>query len=71
MSNFVAPATSQLPKLYVVSTESTPIYVGVTKQSILARLRGGFTAQGQHGYHDYEWRYHLEVPFALRGVPKP
>jgi hypothetical protein len=51
-------AASDLPKLYIASVADWPIYVGVTKQRIRARLRMGWNADGQHGYHGYVWRNH-------------
>jgi hypothetical protein len=53
-----AEARSSLPKLYVVTVDEAPIYVGVTRQSIRSRLRFGFAAKGEHGYHGYRWRHH-------------
>jgi hypothetical protein len=51
-------ATSALPKLYIASADGWPIYVGITKQSIRNRLRMGWNADGQNGYHGYAWRHH-------------
>lgn len=56
-AKFSGLATSRAPKLYVVSVEEEPIYVGITKQSVRNRLRLGWTANGQHGYHGYAWRH--------------
>ena len=54
ISHFVVPATkSKTPKLYVVSKDGFLLYVGVTKQPMSSRLRGGLTANGTHGYHGY------------------
>lgn len=54
--HFVFPATARKkPKLYVVSVRDRPVYVGVTTQPMTARLRGGMTATGAHGYHGYPW----------------
>ncbi len=47
---------SKLPKLYIVSVEGKPVYVGITKQAMRARLRFGFAAAGRGGYHGYAWR---------------
>jgi hypothetical protein len=63
---FSGIATSSLPKLYIVSTDNKPIYVGITKQSIRNRLRFGWSATGESGYHGYAWRHgntsaHLDV----------
>ncbi|HEY3118547.1 MAG TPA: hypothetical protein VGK54_17525, partial [Chloroflexota bacterium] len=44
------------PKLYVVSHDGWPIYVGVTRRRMSERLSVGWRANGAHGYHGYEWR---------------
>ena len=54
---FSAQATSRLPKLYVVSDNKRPIYVGITKQRMRQRLRLGWTVTGESGYHGYQWRH--------------
>jgi len=56
---FSGIATSKKPKLYIVSAKGTPIYVGVTKQSIRNRLRNGWNAKGETGYYGYSWRHSL------------
>ena len=56
-TRFHGNATSGLRKLYVVSTAGMPIYVGVTKQSMRTRLRIGWNATGESGYHGYQWRH--------------
>ena len=55
-SHFIAPATTDRPKLYVVSRNSSLAYVGVSKQPLSSRLGGGMRATGEHGYHGYAWR---------------
>jgi hypothetical protein len=55
---FSGRATSKLPKLYVVTAGALPIYVGITKQSMRTRLRLGWSATGESGYHGYRWRHH-------------
>ena len=61
-TKFHGNATSRLPKLYVVSAAGTPIYVGGTRQTMRKRLRLGWTAKGESGYHGYKWRHdHKEV----------
>lgn len=57
--SFSGIATSKKPKLYVVSLEEQPIYVGLTKQPIRNRLRLGWNATGKSGYYGYAWRRHL------------
>lgn len=55
-SRFSGLAAQKVAKLYVVSRENWPIYVGVTGQKMGTRLRLGFTANGETGYHGYAWR---------------
>jgi hypothetical protein len=52
-------STSKLPKLYVVSINRRPVYVGVTRRPIRARLRGGWRADGRTGYYGYAFRHKL------------
>lgn len=56
--HFSGIATSRKPKLYIVSVDGAPIYVGVTKQSMRNRLRFGWKADGKSGYYGYAWRRH-------------
>ncbi|HMN41779.1 MAG TPA: hypothetical protein PKE29_13110 [Phycisphaerales bacterium] len=53
---FSGLATRRTPKLYLVGQDHWPIYVGMTRQSMNTRLRMGFTATGESGYHGYAWR---------------
>ena len=56
---FSAPASSKaIPKLYVVHDSEVIHYVGITRQSMAARLRYGLKAKGTHGYHGYKWKSH-------------
>jgi hypothetical protein len=50
----------------VVSVDDQPIYVGITRQRMQARLRIGWPATAQHGYHGYQWR--REYPAAMLDV---
>jgi hypothetical protein len=43
------------PKLYLVTSARNIVYVGITRQSLSARLRYGFSADGKNGYHGYRW----------------
>lgn len=56
---FSGIATSGKPKLYIVSVDEKPVYVGITVQPIRNRLRLGWNADGERGYHGYAWRHHL------------
>jgi hypothetical protein len=53
---FFGIAMLKLPKLYIVSIDGRPIYVGTTKQALRNRLRFGWTATGKSGYYGYAWR---------------
>jgi hypothetical protein len=57
---FSGIATSKKPKLYIVSVDEKPIYVGVTKQPLRNRLRLGWNANGESGYYGYAWRHQLK-----------
>ena len=57
---FSGIATSKKPKLYIVSVNQNPIYVGVTKQPVRNRLRLGWNANGESGYYGYAWRHHFK-----------
>jgi hypothetical protein len=54
---FSGLSTSDLPKLYIVSIDNKPIYVGITKQSMRNRLRLGWNAKGDSGYYGHAWRH--------------
>src|SRR3990172_7453483 len=65
-TRFSGRATSTLPKLYVVTGGGLPIYIGITRQSMRARLRLGWSASGESGYYGYRWRHdHAEVTLDL------
>lgn len=55
-AEFSQLACSKIPKLYIISVDGRPIYVGITKRPMRARLRFGFTAAGKGGYYGYAWR---------------
>lgn len=59
-TKFSGIAASKKPKLYIVSIDEIPIYVGVTKQPIRNRLRLGWNANGETGYYGYMWRHHFK-----------
>ena len=62
---FVGRAAKSWPKLYVAVAHERPIYVGITRQSIRARLRLGWAAKGSTGYYGYAWRHKLKVASLL------
>jgi len=65
-SKFSGIATNDKPKLYIASYENIPLYVGITKQTMSTRLRMGFNAKGESGYHGYRWRHtHTKVDFDI------
>lgn len=72
VEHFVAPVTKRGPKLYVVSRRGTPVYVGITFQSMATRLNFGFRAAGQGGYYGYRWKKQRDLKldiWLLKGVP--
>lgn len=54
--HFITPDTKAgIQKLYVLKNSKELYYVGVTSLSMSARLRIGYRAKGEHGYHGYKW----------------
>jgi len=58
-----------LPKLYVVKQANEVYYVGITRQDIRIRLRIGFSAKGEHGYHGYKWKELGEADLLVWSFP--
>ena len=58
-AKFSSPATSEKPKLYIISDGEKPFYVGATKSPIGTRLSSGFRADGRNGYSGYLWRHYM------------
>ena len=58
---FIAPATKRCPKLYAFADGSKLLYIGQTVQSMGARMRMGFKADGTGGYHGYSWRHGVKA----------
>lgn len=58
-AHFSGIANWRKPKLYIVSVEDRPIYVGITRQPLRNRLRFGWKAAGDSGYYGYSWRHEL------------
>ncbi len=56
---FSGIASSRRQKLYVLSDNGGPFYVGATTQPVADRLRYGWKARGTNGYHGYAWRHAL------------
>jgi hypothetical protein len=54
---FSKRACSHLPKLYVLSVNGSPIYIGQTVRRMSERLRYGFKPDGRNSYHGYAWRH--------------
>jgi len=54
--HFITPDTKAgIQKLYVLKSGNEIYYVGVTSQSMSSRLRIGYRANGEQGYHGYKW----------------
>ncbi|MBW9066099.1 hypothetical protein JNB71_22585 [Rhizobium herbae] len=55
-NKFSGLTSSKQPKLYIFSRDNKPIYVGATVRPMGERLRVGWQAQGEGGYHGYGFR---------------
>ncbi len=60
-NGFVSPASNEGPKLYIISAEEIPVYVGATKRPMGERMRTGFQSDGRNGYRGYLWRHYLSL----------
>jgi hypothetical protein len=58
-TSFKGLAAKVWPKLYVFVAGHTPVYVGITRRPMSARLRVGWRATGKGGYYGYALRHHL------------
>jgi hypothetical protein len=58
-SKFSGLATRLIPKMYVVGVDEWPDYVGITTRRLSERLRCGWRAKGERGYHGYRWRHSI------------
>jgi hypothetical protein len=68
---FSGLAIRKIPKLYVVIAEGRVVYIGITRQTMSSRLRGGFTGTGKHGYHGYAWPHkHTQASLYVGGRTK-
>lgn len=56
-NRFSGLGTRLIPKLYVISVDGWPVYVGITSRRMSERLGYGWRAKGKHGYHGYRWRH--------------
>ena len=69
-TKFLRPdSLNKLPKLYVVKNGKEFYYVGITTQNIKERLRQGFNAKGEHGYHGYKWQNQDSVELLVWSFP--
>lgn len=69
---FSGLASRLIPKLYVVSVDEWPVYVGITSRRMSERLRYGWRAKGEHGYHGYRWRHSItEAKVDIWGQEEP
>lgn len=54
--HFITPDTKAgIQKLYVLKNGNEIYYIGVTSLSMSSRLRIGYRARGEQGYHGYKW----------------
>ena len=60
---------SRQPKIYLVRSEDSFLYVGYASQSIKTRLGQGFRANGERGYHGYKWKNLEEVELIVFVFP--
>lgn len=55
--HFITPDTKRgIQKLYVLKNGDEVYYVGITSQPVSSRLRIGYRANGEKGYHGYKWK---------------
>lgn len=66
-SKFSGLATRlKTPKLYIVSADRVPIYIGQTTQTMSTRFRLGWKAAGKGGYWGYKFRHtHTSADLAV------
>lgn len=66
-SRFSGLATRlKTPKLYIVSFEQVPIYIGQTTQRMSTRFNMGWKAAGKGGYWGYKFRHtHISADLAV------
>ena len=57
---FSGEASMKVPKIYIISRDYEPLYVGETRQRVRDRLRSGFSAIGDRGYYGYDWRRNIQ-----------
>lgn len=53
--HFIAPVTKKGNKIYLVGKKGLIHYVGITRQSMNARIRYGVKPNHKSGYHGYKW----------------
>jgi hypothetical protein len=59
--NFSIPETKSRPKIYIIKTGDSIIYIGKTNQPIASRLRQGLKPNNSNGYHGYKWKNKEEI----------
>jgi hypothetical protein len=66
-SKFSGLATRlKTPKLYILSVDRMPIYIGQTTQTMSTRFRAGWKASGKGGYWGYKFRHtHTSADLAV------
>lgn len=55
-NGFSGIAATKGPKIYVLSNDDGPFYVGAARRKLQPRFRDGWNARGRNGYHGYAWR---------------
>ncbi|MGM5002919.1 hypothetical protein AB8A05_29620 [Tardiphaga sp. 538_B7_N1_4] len=56
---FSGHANTKQPKLYVVSVDNRPIYVGLSRRLMRERFWTGWNSTGKRGYHGYKFRHKI------------
>lgn len=72
--NFTYPATNRRVKLYLVKYKNEIVYVGITAQPIVNRLRSGLKPNIKNGYYGYRWKHLKHVDLMVwcdQGHDKP
>ena len=55
-NKFSSPETESKPKIYIIKSSNSIVYIGKTNQSITSRLRKGLNPNHSNGYHGYKWK---------------
>jgi len=65
------PLTSSIYKIYVLHSikKQEILYIGTTKMSLKSRINGGLKANGNNGYHGYQWKNLNEINISIWVFP--